>query len=282
MADSKNIVVCPYHHFYDGDKYKECPECAKGKGPNADYQKSQIKIAPVVSDDRQHTKKMPKDSEKNDRKEPRKPTNEDNPTQFIWNKFKKKKKELTESKDDLNPKSENQQLVSDDSTDKNQSPIIPDEDRKPNIEAESDRDTRDLQEVIKGADVDQDDVKTISVYGSLAKVPVGWLIAIEGNDLGTDYRIVDGKNLIGRDPNMNISIQKDKSVSRDTHTVILYDAEGHDFYLLPNEGKGTVHLNKQIALSPTKLHKGDKIKIGNTLLYFLPLCDEDFDWNDYV
>ena len=282
MADSKNIVVCPYHHFYDGDKYKECPECAKGKGPNADYQKSQIKIAPVVSDDRQHTKKMPKDSEKNDRKEPRKPTNDDNPTQFIWNKFKKKKKELTESKDDLNPKSENQQLVSDDSTDKNQSPIIPDEDRKPNIEAESDRDTRDLQEVIKGADVDQDDVKTISVYGSLAKVPVGWLIAIEGNDLGTDYRIVDGKNLIGRDPNMNISIQKDKSVSRDTHTVILYDAEGHDFYLLPNEGKGTVHLNKQIALSPTKLHKGDKIKIGNTLLYFLPLCDEDFDWNDYV
>lgn len=287
MADSKNIVVCPYHHFYDGDKYKECPECAKGKGPNVDYQKSQIKIEPMVSDDKQHTKRMSKDEEKKHQKESRKPTNDDNPTQFIWDKFKKKKKELTESKDDLNsksenPKSENQQLVSDDSTEKKQSPITPDEDRKSNIEAENDRDTRDLQEVIKGADVDQDDVKTISVYGSLAKVPVGWLIAIEGNDLGTDYRIVDGKNLVGRDPNMNISIQKDKSVSRDTHTVILYDAEGHDFYLLPNEGKGTVHLNKQIALSPTKLHKGDKIKIGNTLLYFLPLCDEDFDWNDYV
>lgn len=286
MAKSKNIVVCPYHHFYDGDKYSECPECAKGKGPNADYQKSQIKIEPAVSDDKQHTKKMSKEEEKNHKKELAKLTDDNNPTQYIWNKFKMKKIQDNARKEEIKDEAERQVSESDEekegAVDTKPLPVIPDADKHSQAEWQVEKDTQILRELIDSADVDQDDVKTISVYGSLAKVPVGWLVAIEGNDLGSDYRIVDGKNLIGRDPNMNISIKKDKSVSRDRHTVILYDAEGHDFYLLPNEGKGTVHLNQEIALAPVKLHKGDQIKIGNTVLYFLPLCDENFDWNDYI
>lgn len=275
MADSTSVVRCPYGHFYDEKKYDKCPLCEKGAPPN--QKKSGIQIQEDIS--RQDSQETQKKSIKNPatQKKQKEPN-----TISIWKSWGHKKKEEFEEKKVFEEPEED---ISEDDTLEDMDKPEPEKndqrkEERVDVSVEEDADTRNLKDVVEAADVDKSDIKTISVFGSVSKVVVGWLIAIDGLELGHEFKIVDGKNLIGRDPNMNISIQKDNSISRDTHTVILYDAEGLNFYVLP-EGKGTVYVNKEIVLSPTKLNKGDLIKIGNTLLYFLPLCGEDFDWKNY-
>lgn len=247
MANCKNVIRCERGHFYNADEYKSCPHCASGKEPNTKSQR--VVISPIVGKEDPNTmrfleskRKWGRKKEKEGEYESRESGSEDDGS---IHKQKKEKKQ-----ENVGTKSE-------------------------------DADTQALWDVIEKADIDQDDIPTQSIYGNVGKMPVGWLVVIEGPDLGNDYKLGDGKNMLGRNPNMDVSIKKDHSVSRDTHTVILYDTEGMEFYVLPNEGKGTTYINGSIALMPTKLSKGDLIKTGNTVMYFVPLCGEEFDWKNY-
>lgn len=281
MADSKSVVRCPNGHFFDEKKYDRCPLCEKGAPPNE--KKGGVVIPtggityPEVTPDKEHRK-----TQKDPKKTLAERVKKEPSTVSIWNHWGRKKGEETEEKsaqEESGKEISQIDVFEEEHKDDTEKKPVHEEVQKEHME-EEDADTRNLKDVVEAAGVDKSDIKTISVFGSVSKVVVGWLIAIDGLEIGHEFKIVDGKNLIGRDPNMNISIQKDNSISRDTHTVILYDAEGLNFYVLP-EGKGTVYVNKEIVLAPTKLNKGDRIKIGNTLLYFLPLCGEDFDWKDY-
>lgn len=129
-----------------------------------------------------------------------------------------------------------------------------------------------------------DDVqKTVGMFSvdKSAKQPVaGWLVCVEGAHLGEDFRIVMGRNFLGRAGNMDIILAKDNMVSRDKHAIIVYEPKGNLFIIQAGESKELFYLNDKVVLSPTELKAYDVIKIGASKLLFVPFCSASFNWND--
>ena len=129
-----------------------------------------------------------------------------------------------------------------------------------------------------------DDVqKTVGMFNveKSAKQPVaGWVVCVEGPHLGEDFRIVMGRNFLGRAGNMDIVLAKDKMVSRDKHAIIVYEPKGNMFIIQAGESKELFYLNDKVVLSPTEIKPYDTIKIGSSKLLFVPFCSENFNWND--
>jgi hypothetical protein len=60
----------------------------------------------------------------------------------------------------------------------------------------------------------------------------------------------------------------------------VYDTDGKEF-LLGHGGKSNiVRLNDRPVISNETLKSGDVIRIGETVLRFVSLCDESFNWAD--
>ena len=118
--------------------------------------------------------------------------------------------------------------------------------------------------------------------GGDADVPaglvVGWLVCIEGPARGSDYRIHEGYNYIGRDTG-DIAIRGDQQISRQNHAMIAYDESDCAFYVGPSAGRNLIKVNNKAVLSPVDLKSFDLISIGSTKLLFVALCGEKFSWN---
>ncbi len=54
--------------------------------------------------------------------------------------------------------------------------------------------------------------------------------------------------------------------------------ETRKFYLQQGEGNQLTYLEGQPVLTPTQLAAGNQIRLGDTVLRFVPLCGKDFDW----
>jgi hypothetical protein len=108
---------------------------------------------------------------------------------------------------------------------------------------------------------------------------VGWLVCIEGNDRGRDYRIRSERNAIGRDPSMQICISGDETISRERHAVISFNPKKQSFMVLPGDGRGLVYLNDEEVAMPMELKPHDVIELGQTKLMFVPFCGERFQWD---
>lgn len=107
--------------------------------------------------------------------------------------------------------------------------------------------------------------------------PVGWLVCTDGADKGKDYRIIHGRNLIGRGGNSNIRIIRDMAVSDQEHAELMYDND--DGFLFRHlKGASLAKVNGKSAREFVKIKRGDVIQVGQTMLLFVPLCDENFSW----
>lgn len=111
---------------------------------------------------------------------------------------------------------------------------------------------------------------------------VGWLVCICGKYIGTDFKIVAGKNSIGRNRTNNIAIENEESVSREKHAWIIFEPRKREFFVKPGESSGLTYLNDENIFDVQKLNKGDILEFGNSKFIFIPLCGEDFSWNDYI
>lgn len=107
---------------------------------------------------------------------------------------------------------------------------------------------------------------------------VGWLVCINGASKGIDYRIKAEKNFIGRDKSNDIVIENDNSISREKHAIISYNPKSSVYVIMPGDGRGLVYLNGEEVFAATELKAGDRIELGDTTLYFVPLCGEMFKW----
>lgn len=127
---------------------------------------------------------------------------------------------------------------------------------------------------------DEDEGVTIRVGGQPRGVDpvVGWLVCVEGPDRGRDFRICAERNFIGRDPDMDVALTEDKSVSRDRHAILSYDPRSRTFQLAPGEGKGLVYHNGASVLTPVEVNVHDTIELGESTLRFVALCGDDFSW----
>lgn len=109
---------------------------------------------------------------------------------------------------------------------------------------------------------------------------VGWLIAMGGEHLGTDFRLKVGKNFIGRNADMDIALTEDKSVSRERQAIVVYEPKTHMYLVQPGEASSLVYRNNEVVLTPVKLEAYDVITVGDINLLFMPLCGERFNWGE--
>ena len=138
---------------------------------------------------------------------------------------------------------------------------------------------------IGGSDFDLDAYPVTSVAGSYGEEPfdpvVGWLICVKGPNRGKDYRLHSGTNFIGRGKQSDICIDSDQAISTRNHASVSYDEREKVFYITKGEVRNPTYLNGKALRSDADLVIYDHIEIGNTELVFVPLCGEQFNWQDF-
>lgn len=123
--------------------------------------------------------------------------------------------------------------------------------------------------------------KTVGMFASGsdgAKPVVGWLVCVEGPNYGEDFRLVAGRNFIGRANNMDVVLSKDMAVSRNKHLVIIYDPVQNEFIVQAGESKELAYHNGKAIIEPTKVNANDTIKLGESILMLVPFCSDTFSW----
>lgn len=109
----------------------------------------------------------------------------------------------------------------------------------------------------------------------------GWLAIISEEGRGMNYTLTFGMNTIGRSEDNHISIQNgDSSLSREKHALIIYDYTNNIFFIKHGDGQFLSYVNGEVLLDTKQLKANDKIKVGSTELIFIPLCSEEFNWEN--
>lgn len=122
---------------------------------------------------------------------------------------------------------------------------------------------------------------TADMLDGMAEKPapvVGWLVCTDGVNKGTDYRLHQGRNFIGRSPEMDVCILGDNTVSRSSHAIVVYDPRSNVYLAQPGSSKELFYVNDKLVLNPVELKAMDLLNIGDTKLMFVPLCGEQFHW----
>ncbi len=117
--------------------------------------------------------------------------------------------------------------------------------------------------------------------------PVGWLVCVKGMEFGKAFPIKNGQNTIGRAPSCAIPLLGDGYVSRGVHAKIKYEPIKRKFTLIAGDTSGLTYLNGEDIDVPCELKAYDKISLSagvadaNSYM-FVPLCGENFTWEDYI
>lgn len=122
-------------------------------------------------------------------------------------------------------------------------------------------------------------VRRKETIASSAVLPVGWLVGLSGASKGKIFPCKTGRNCIGRDAQMDISLPDELSVDQITHSQIIYEPKKRQFFLQAGSGNGLSYLNDELIFTHKELHAYDRVTLGDAEFIFLPLCGEFFDWN---
>lgn len=128
-----------------------------------------------------------------------------------------------------------------------------------------------------------EDTKTVAFYNFAESEPVvGWIVCVKGAYLGESFPLKAGRNLIGRSLKMDVALAKELSVSRDRHAIVIYEPKKRKFYLQPGEGSGLSYINDELLMLPAEMHDYDKLQFGEGEFIFRSLCGGNFTWDDYT
>lgn len=122
--------------------------------------------------------------------------------------------------------------------------------------------------------------ETVGFYSDMKVSPVvGWLVSIEGSTKGKDFRLISGRNYIGRQSSMDIVLDGDNKVSRSKHAVVLFDPKSQKTLCHAGESRELFYLNDNVVTETVELKQGDIITVGDTKLMFVPFCGALHTWN---
>lgn len=140
----------------------------------------------------------------------------------------------------------------------------------------------DIGKTVAANTPDGDSGKTVAVMKKKIGIDpaVGFLVCIEGPHRGADYKIVAGRNFIGRAAAMDVALTDDDTVSRESHALVTYDAKHNKFSLSPGQGRGITYCNDEQVEMVHSLNAYDIIEVGKSKLLFLPLCGDKFRWDE--
>lgn len=135
-----------------------------------------------------------------------------------------------------------------------------------------------LKDINYGPD---DDQKTIGFYSASKgnDFVTGWLVCIEGQEKGRDYRLHHGFNYVGRGYDMDVCIVDEQTISRDKHCAVVYDAKSNAFSLVPTQGN-LVYKDDRAVTMPVPLKTGDMIRLGASRFEFIAFCREERVWEN--
>lgn len=127
-----------------------------------------------------------------------------------------------------------------------------------------------------------DEAKTVAMYDSqeYSIEPVtGWLVCCEGAERGRDFRLGGGINSIGKGGNNRISLKEDTIPEGEVAAMLAFAERKRSFLIsIPVDSQIEVQINGEPLSSQTLLQPRDELRIGNTLLRFIPFCDDNFIW----
>lgn len=107
---------------------------------------------------------------------------------------------------------------------------------------------------------------------------VGWLVCVEGPEVGKDYRLYGRINTIGRAEDNDVVLAQEHTVSQKNHVRLAYDAKHNNYQLIPGDGSNVTYLNDEPLYVPQRLNAYDILEMGETKLMFIPLCNDRFRW----
>lgn len=140
----------------------------------------------------------------------------------------------------------------------------------------------DIQNVAPGLKL-HDESKTVGHYNidEGYEPVVGWLVCIEGAEIGKSYLLKAGRNFIGRSHSNDVVISMDNSISREKHAIVIYDPKSRNYMVQPGMSNELFYVNDNVVLQAGKINARDILSLGNTKLMFVPFCGPDFSWEDY-
>ena len=272
--------------FYDSEKYTQCPHCAKG-GPLP---------KPSYSRTEQHSRHTQSDNMTQKTETTEKPIKKRNKFLFL---FKNKKDEKAEepiknaipAKDEMkNQKLDNSSLrkkensVNNDlpATENVKAPLV-ENNEKQSSEAQQ---PLSISEAVKKAEsipvtADQKTVAHYNFSNSIEPV-TGWLVCIKGEYKGESFNIKAGRSSIGRSLTMDISLAKEKSVSRERHASVIFEPNKRLFYIQSGDSSGLTYVNDNLVLTVQELKEKDVITLGESKFIFISLAGETFSWANYA
>lgn len=108
---------------------------------------------------------------------------------------------------------------------------------------------------------------------------VGWLVVLDGPGKGRSLPLGYGVNSIGRAESERVPLAfGDEEISRLRHTAIAYDPLNRQFFVQPGDGTNLTYIERAPVMVPTELKGGEILRLGRTLLRFVPFCGPQFDW----
>ena len=297
MRMTKCSVVS--NHFYDADKYSSCPHCAKAAGSEP----SKLALNPTYQKKQSEKKNTEAKNEENESKN----KTQNKGIKDIFGKFKSEKKsEHThslwsedEQEDDKNNSDVELDIIEETEhkkeTPSTDSRLIKEKDdvnestsgsmdfQEKSSEHEEQSVSQQINRVAMSGNIK--DLKTVAYYGFEEDIEpvVGWLALLSSEDRGIAFELKCGRNTIGRSGSGNvvdISLEKDTSVSRGVQATIIYEPRKRKFIVKSNDSNTLVYLNDELLMEHEELHMYDRVSLGNSELLFMPLCSDKFSWDD--
>ncbi|MDT8319920.1 MAG: FHA domain-containing protein [Xanthomonadales bacterium] len=117
--------------------------------------------------------------------------------------------------------------------------------------------------------------------GARAEPVAGFLIVVSGPGRGRFVTVHPGMNAVGRAPSQPIRLDHgDEGIAPENHCQVIYDSESRKFFVQRGPDARPAWLGQRPVLAPAELQAGDELRLGETVLRFLPLCGDGFDWDE--
>jgi len=107
------------------------------------------------------------------------------------------------------------------------------------------------------------------------KPVVGWIVVLNGPDMGKDFRLVCGDNYIEISYDSHVAVKEKQK--EDLKAVITFDTADRRFFIY-GINNTSIYINEIKAMDLRILKNYDIIKINFTELLFVPLCNDYFNW----
>lgn len=205
------LVKCENGHFYDADKYAKCPNCSRGAGPKKD-----VVMEGGISTDLDDVKTVAMNIRGNIKsgrsvRIPKVSGRTVKPSNEILAKEEQRMRELQEK-----------------------------------IKEHKDSLGEQVTLAKESYEIDNDKTVAVHVFENGIEPVVGWLVCVNGEEKGRDYRLIRGRNCIGRDSDMDVTIRKDQKVTREEHCSVVYDEKSNLTFLVPGNGTLTYYKGEML------------------------------------